>query len=288
MTERFKYVTPETGRIILTNRTLRWSTPPTLNDPFDMQFALQLRIDRAAARAAAIEKGWQHHSGELHDLPLNELGVVMRLARQAGLRMTREKFEQEFGVGLDASLDVMQNKMAEFSEEVRAHFRNDKILCLSEVPDSLLMWAYYASNHTGIVLCFRDDTHDNPFSMARPVRYVDQVPSLFDDDKLSDMLAGYGGLDHKRITEQVVWTKSAHWAHEREWRIYTGAGRTADTYEDVLFGAEELAGVIFGARAGEEYREEIAALVAKNYPATRVFQARLNPNKYALLIEPRA
>jgi hypothetical protein len=38
----FKYVSREVGKLVLANRTLRWSTPGTLNDPYDMQFDLQL------------------------------------------------------------------------------------------------------------------------------------------------------------------------------------------------------------------------------------------------------
>jgi len=288
MTELFKYLTPETGRIVLQNRTLRWSTPPTLNDPFDMQFALQLRVDRDVVRAKAIEKGWQHQNGELRDLPPNQLGMLMRLARQAGVRISRHEFELQFGASLDASLDTQQQKMVEFRKEIQDHFRDNKILCLTDTADNLLMWAYYSNNHTGLVLSFRDDTHDNPFTMAKPVQYLEQIPSLFDEETLSDMLAGYGGFDHKRIVEQVVWTKSSHWSHEREWRISTGAGRTRDAYEDVPFGSDELAGVVFGARVDDEYRAEITALLSDHYPAARLSQARLCQDKYALEIGPAA
>lgn len=45
----------------------------TLNDPFDMQFAFQFRVNQAKAIAMALEKGWQHHYGALLDRPLNEL-----------------------------------------------------------------------------------------------------------------------------------------------------------------------------------------------------------------------
>jgi hypothetical protein len=63
---------------------------------------------------------------------------------------------------------------------MQRHFANDKILCLSDMPDSILMWSYYAQNHAGVALRFTDETPDNPLTMARPVRYVDQMPSPFD------------------------------------------------------------------------------------------------------------
>ena len=50
MTHFFKYMSRDAALATLQNGTLRWSTPPTLNDPFDMQFAFQLRIDKEVAR----------------------------------------------------------------------------------------------------------------------------------------------------------------------------------------------------------------------------------------------
>src|ERR1035437_506982 len=50
MRKLYKYVTADTGKKILENGTLRWSTPAVLNDPFDMQFAFQLPTDMQAAR----------------------------------------------------------------------------------------------------------------------------------------------------------------------------------------------------------------------------------------------
>jgi len=91
----FKYVSLDTGRNILKDRTLRWASPATLNDPFDMQFALQVRIDRAAARA--LQKSWQHFSGKLLDRPLNALGEAIRELRTAVPSPSHQEFDQEMG-----------------------------------------------------------------------------------------------------------------------------------------------------------------------------------------------
>jgi hypothetical protein len=222
MTHLFKYVTPATGRKIIENGTLRWSTPQMLNDLFDMQFAYQLRLDRQAA-----------------------LNAFWRLTH-----VTREEFGQdrEIGAGIDAMIDDMKKLIPEISENILSHFINDKIFCLSDIPDSVLMWSHYAQNHTGIVLRFTDQTPGNPFVRAQRVRYVDQMPSLFDEKVLSIMLSGNRGLDTRHIMDEIIYTKSSHWAHEREWRIYAGSGRGGDSYEDVSFNAKELDGVIFGVR----------------------------------------
>jgi hypothetical protein len=105
MPHLFKYVTPNTGIKILGNGTLRWSTPPMLNDPFDMQFAFQLRVDRRAAWAMALDKSWQHYYGDLLDQPLNDYGRSIRLCRETFPRMSREEFDQVIGEFIDESID---------------------------------------------------------------------------------------------------------------------------------------------------------------------------------------
>jgi hypothetical protein len=286
MSRLFKYVTADTGKKILENQTLRWSVSSLLNDPFDMQFAFQLRFDRQKARTLALEKYWQHMYGELSDRPLNHFGNLIRQVRSQFPRWDREEFARENAHAIDQSIDAVEQNMLKFNAEiVQGQFSKDKILCLSDAPDSILMWSYYAENHSGLVLRFTDQTLNNPFKMARKVRYVEQMPSLFDDDLLSDMLAGYDVMTPRRIMDEVIWTKSGHWAHEREWRIFAGSGRGNGDYEDVPFTPKELDGIIFGARTATTDKTAIKVLAQQNYPHTEILQAQTNSNAYELKIE---
>jgi hypothetical protein len=76
--------------------------------------------------------------------------------------------------------------MAQMSATVLSMFENDKILCLSDIRDSILMWSYYTENHAGMVLRFTDVTPNNPLTRAQR-------------------------------EDVVTYTKSSHWSHEREW-----------------------------------------------------------------------
>lgn len=289
MPHLFKYVTPNTGRKIIENGTLRWSTPPTLNDPFDMQFAFQLRIDRRAVRAMALDKMWQHFFGELLDQPLTEGGRIIRQRRGEFTRpMSCEEFnrDREFADAVDETIDTTEKNMAQMSATILSMFENDKILCLSDIPDSILMWSYYAQNHAGMVLRFTDATPNNPLTRAQRVIYVEQMPSLFDDEMLSNMLAGYKGLDERQIMDVVTYTKSSHWSHEREWRVSANRGRSDGPYEDVPFNAKELDGVIFGVRTAEPERRALAALLKARYPHVELLQAKPRSDAFALTIEP--
>lgn len=289
MPHLFKYVTPSTGRKIIENGTLRWSTPPTLNDPFDMQFAFQLRIDRRAVRAMALDKMWQHFFGELLNQPLTEWGRMIRQRRGELTRcMSREEFSKdpEFADVVDETIDMTEKNMAQTSATILRMFENDKILCLSDIPDSILMWSYYAQNHAGMVLRFTDATPNNPLARAQRVIYVDQMPSLFDDEMLSNMLAGYKGLDERQIMDVVTYTKSSHWSHEREWRVSANRGRSDGPHEDLPFNAKELDGVIFGVRVAEAERRTLGALLKARYPHVELLQAKARSDAFALTIEP--
>jgi hypothetical protein len=282
----YKYVSPRTGRAILETRTLRWSTPPLLNDPFDMQFAFQVRVDRAAVKNAALRKLWDAHYGPKPAGRRNRLGLAIEALRGKFPRLTRTEFDREFSATIDDCVDEVFARVPSHADEIKEHFANDKILCLSELPDSIAMWAYYAENHSGMVLSFGDAPGvDSPWETARSVRYVKEVPSIFNDESLSAMLSGEA-MDHSLIVDTFVYTKSAHWEHEREWRIYSGRGRTHEPHEDIPFNALELHGVIFGCRMPASERDSIADLVRSGYAAATLFEATTRTNIYGLAIEP--
>lgn len=85
-------------------------------------------------------------------------------------------------------------------------------LCLCENRDSLLMWAHYASSHTGFLVEYATDhafmnsqrSSADEFYHLRKVEYRDNRPST----DLMDM-----------GSEELWFVKSRHWEYECEWRI---------------------------------------------------------------------
>jgi hypothetical protein len=287
MRKLYKYVTADTSKKILENGTMRWSTPAVLNDPFDMQFAFQLPTDMQAARAKIFERWYRRIVGERINRATNSIGSAA-LTASSWKPTTREEFEQEIGSAIDQSLSNLVNGAEALNKWLfQEHFANSKILCFSEIHDSILMWSYYAANHSGLVLRFTSNTTNSALSSARPVRYIDQMPPLYDEEALSDLLdlEGHHTSDADRIMNEVVWTKSSHWAHEREWRLYAGVGESVAAYEDVPFAATELDGVIFGLRIAEEDKATITDLIQAKYPHAESLQAKAKPNAYELVIK---
>lgn len=91
------------------------------------------------------------------------------------------------------------------------------VLCLSEQPDNLLMWAHYAQSHTGFVVEF--DTA-NPFFSSKKsdkdeFRHLRQVE--YRHTRPSSNLVEMQGPEFFLV-------KSKHWIYEQEWRMLLPLG----------------------------------------------------------------
>lgn len=175
----FKYLNASTGKIVLKNRTLRWSTPALLNDPFDMQFDLHVTLDRAAVKAAPLEKLWNSFYGDNPPRPNNQLGEIISAFKGLFPILPREAFNMKFGGAIDEGFERAQTRLPQFHDGIRKLMAEGKILCLSEIQDNLLMWSHYAGQHTGLVLRMRCVPElDSAWGAAKPVEYLDQMPRL--------------------------------------------------------------------------------------------------------------
>jgi hypothetical protein len=251
-----------------------------------MHFAFQCCVDRQSARELALAKGWDHFQTGSGGRVLNDLGQLIQLWRTRSPQLSEPQFRSQFAQTLDESIDVAISGLPRVSQEVMEHFERDQILCFSEAPDIILMWSYYAQNHAGVVLRFADRSPNSPLRLARQVNYVTQMPALLDDNLLSDMLAGFGGIVPQEVLDQAVWTKSDHWAHEREWRLYSANGPPDVQFEDIPFYPTDLDGVIFGARLSASDRAGLRSLIEERYPHVELLEAVLRNNSYALDIGP--
>lgn len=174
----FKYMSFSTAKAVLTNGTLRWSTPGTLNDPYDIQFDLAITADRAKLKEASLAKLWEVYKGERDVGKGNILGA---LVRTMGLRvpdLSRDEFEREFGQGFEEGFDRMMASLPGINADVRRLMADSKILCLTTDPINTSMWAHYGELNRGAVLRFRSiAAFSSPFGMAKPVEYVDELPN---------------------------------------------------------------------------------------------------------------
>jgi hypothetical protein len=101
-------------------------------------------------------------------------------------------------------------KMREFSEGMAGAIAAEyRVYCLSDKPDSQLMWSHYARNHTGVCLEFQ--CRNAVFGTAVKVQYQRSYPKF-------DLATG----DDEGILPLV--TKAADWSYEGEFRVIAREG----------------------------------------------------------------
>jgi len=152
------------------------------------------------------------------------------------------------------------------------------VLCFSEVPDGLLMWAHYGSSHTGFALEF-DSSHsyfhqqissEDEFRQLRRVSYKEARPST--------NLAAMSATD-------LFLVKSGHWAYEREWRMMrplVDATKSLDKkpypVHLYLYPAQTLKSIIIGARATCETIKHIQKIATENSDYSHIRLKKIVPD----------
>ncbi|WP_034856630.1 DUF2971 domain-containing protein [Sinorhizobium sojae] len=179
---------------------------------------------------------WQAYKGEL-DPVATKLGRLIKLLCDKVPNLPKEEVERLFGPAVEEAFERTGRSLPRLNEDLRQYLRTAKMLCLTDRPNSPVMWAFYAEYHTVVVLRFRSiPAFDSLFGIARTVDYVPNVPALADEDNLADMFSAVGTLDKGKVMDRLMYTKSEAWAHEREWRICSGSGWSPDEpFEDNPF-----------------------------------------------------
>lgn len=131
---------------------------------------------------------------------------------------------------------------------------NNKISCFSEVNDSLLMWAYYANNYSGVCIRYNAPKDTNLSKYCRKVQYTNHY--------ISDI--GFG----------VYFRKSLQWSHEQEWRI------VCDTDEEYL-AIDSVDAIYLGTRMNEDSMNEFLDL--GNKFGLKVYKMLPSYTKYELI-----
>jgi hypothetical protein len=185
-----------------------------------------------------------------------------------------KSFESQMRPGIVASMGKLPALAADFSADLRDRMSQIKILCLSEINDSILMWSHYAQNHAGAVLEFADvEGLDSPYRVSMPVSYLAKTPQIADSAAMATMIAGGPPAFESGYLSRAICSKAAAWNYEREWRILTGGGRLPDEeVEYARFDRRELVGVYFGCRASEDFRAKAIETIKANYPNAVLWQ----------------
>ena len=267
----YKYVIPD--RIdVLENSLIRLTQPLVFNDPFEC-----FPYIREVAHGERVSEYLKRHqcSEEEKERMLLESWKEER-EKHPELNVPYEEFREYLKFKMDqarfficdlvkglASMDDPSFRSETVHALTKAINKEIGILCLTEKMDKLLMWAHYASNHTGFVIEFNEKhsffDRGSEIGHLKKVRYSIARPEVtLLDPTLSDMEHIYQWIN------EIFCVKSEHWDYEHEWRMIVALKNCqnviASEQDDIyLFELPKscITGIILGCRMSTEDKERI-------------------------------
>ena len=252
----YKYLHPDRTDV-LRGQCIRFSSPAALNDPFELKPHIAALASLEYAEAELRRLLPIILKEELGKVPAELRALLPAGALEAFLESQLPLIQKNFEGLSNQMMPLLQERMGSKLEELLG------VLCLTEAPDSLLMWAHYADSHRGFVIEFDESSpfFDRRVSGEDELRHLRRVtydrtrPSL----TLSEVEDGSAFL-----------TKGLEWRYETEWRMIVsldGADKILDSGHEVIhlfkFPPQALKSVIFGCRMTEAKRNEIGSILAQ-------------------------
>jgi hypothetical protein len=300
----YKYTTTETTKIILENKTLRWSSPKMFNDILEFK-----NIPKFEPSLESSYKSYIHY---LIDIVINDKSLdnydfnnetnilinIMKIIKKRGVLAIRlsqlsnitEKNTAKIIKEIDKKMSDLEKKQLETflineltqecpitEKKIIELMKNEKkkwdidkarVLCLTETPNNQAMWGTYCDNHYGCVLGFKTTIKDSCFKESKKIQYRDD---LIIANGLEFLLYGDAEIA-KKSNDMIYYTKKTRWSYEDEWRLLTFRFEEINNYGDYLFYEEELESITFGNRMEEKDRKNITLLLEKKYKKCKIFE----------------
>lgn len=163
-------------------------------------------------------------------------------------------------------------------EQYRQQIAKHGVLCLSENPSSLLMWAHYAEGHVGYRLTF-DTEKWQGFQGVEKVLYQDKYPEV-DVWSLVHEFIKSGQHNHSASDaagKVSVLRKSSEWEYEHEWRLIS------ELPGHISFTSNSLVQLAFGCNTPESVIEKIQRTNHLRVIPTKLVRMKQDEKAYKLL-----
>jgi len=270
----FKYCKAEHGLSIIQNRTLKVSTPKSLNDPYEI-------IAHAEFTFEELKQVVLH--SRMRD------GIIQSIKRRGAPISTPAEYYDNY---LRNRKEIDRN-LRERTEELKGYFidYSDKLdvnvglFCVSTNPLSNLMWAHYADGSQGLCIGLDLSTISED-AMLFEVRYSDNRPAITARDLMED-----GRLQDKLF--EIYTTKSLDWQYESEYRFIFSLVDIPKqecrngNYWLCPIKSSMIRDVYFGLRTTAETKDTVqAAIMQSGFKHIRLFQVAYDKKgKYRLVPE---
>lgn len=191
------------GIDVLLNRRLKVTPFNQFNDPFELAPRMRSDLSVEDAQRGIGDLDFQRNLYQLtvarngYDGSFEQFQQLVSLVHESLAAKVVEDYPNDAAQFRLTHADTMSNEFG--------------LICLSEVPDDILMWSHYTRGHTGLLIGF--DTASELFAES-PLHRVDY--------KRERVLMGhYVDPRNPPMSEMVkalIKTKSENWSYEKEWR----------------------------------------------------------------------
>jgi len=286
----FKYCSIDTAQLILSSRTLRWSSPVVYGDPLELQHLTPVNFDRASLLQATIKLAASMifaSSKPQGDTPLIN---AIRRWREEDRFGNPEEAEGVLGELLAKMVDQRMSTVQNYLKLWEDYNRKVRVCSFSSRPDNTVAWDHFGNNHRGV--CFRFDCTDQALARRpQPIQYGNTRPELADLRDQIDAILNNPPVDEKPNFESLFTVKSLSRKLEQEWRCFRLSEKRqindepSTWVDDLTFETSELSAVCFGIDTSEADKKMIVSLMKEHIGHTRCYQTNLANGRYDLEIQ---
>jgi len=188
----YKYLSVDSAKAVLTNCTLKYSSPLKFNDPYEFNSNL---VDFTGTKSEIKNYYYRlltDYTWHGKVLSKSEKKTILNiLLRDYSLGSLIETVKMAFDIGKQDSL----------------------VLCLSEINNNTLMWSHYADKHSGICLGIRMPEMNNLWDILT-------LKILYSDKFEKYKYLSQNENEKRKAYLRYIYTKSSHWSYEKEVRVY--------------------------------------------------------------------
>jgi len=270
-----KYVKAKDLIKILSTLTVRWSSPDSFNDPFDTKQDFNPSDEDIIEITYDIHKRRIFQEEEPNFRNMDYVNATkLKLLRSNKNKLKLEEWYKELQKNCDEIVSSFQRWLEDLNQAWQICCADDRIFCVAEDFDNLLMWSHYAEYHKGAVIKLKCIPElDTALCAAMPITYSDKMPvwAMIEEWSTNPQ------LNPTQIVLKAFYTKSKNWSYEKEWRLRLKkqAGGNKD-YDLNRIHKEEIEAVYLGCKMCDDDRKNILELRDNKLKHVKVFQADKN------------
>ncbi|MDN3699207.1 DUF2971 domain-containing protein [Vibrio cortegadensis] len=260
----YKYMNQNTLRLLLKNKSIKFTDPLKFNDPMDSTVPeLKLNTKRLKDTMMSVV------SKDFPELSDYQSEINNRLSVD----------ERHWGNEIKAISDELLNSWPDIISTFR-------ILSLTTKPDNLLMWSHYADEHRGVVVKFKK----NPsFGSPKKVNYKNGHQSLNNAfNYMASMVVkleaqnGFTDIHSDKFSDATLnimlryfFMKMSEWSYENEYRIVyhesnTKVRKIHNNLDLVEVNENDIESIIIGSSVSPLRAKRLTKLIKGRLPNTKV------------------